>query len=115
MKKQSSHLTYKRFFRVPRCFGMVLFLVASASAIAHEITVFNLSGSNLVAGALVFPVGKTEFIWPYDETNLVFDHAGYSYSFPVAGDFHLTIDSVSVYAAEVMSTPNGFLPASRLR
>ena len=71
------------------------FLSFLGVAVAHEVTVFNYSGSNLVV-VLSFPVGKSSIEWPYGDTNMVFTHNGFLYSFPVTNDFQLTVDQVNV-------------------
>jgi hypothetical protein len=76
--------------------------------VAHEITVFNLSGGTVTAGPVNLPVGQTSFTWPYAQTNWVFTYRGTTYSFPVTQDFHLLIDRNNAYQTLVLSTTEWF-------
>lgn len=86
----------------------VIWLFTAVSAVAHEITVFNLSGGSVTAGPVTMPVGQTSFTWPYAQTNWVFTYRGTTYSFPVTQDFQLLIDRNNVYQTLVLSTTEWF-------
>lgn len=86
----------------------LLCFVTGLAALAQEITVYNLSGGNINAGPLTFPVGETHFTWPYAQTNLVFNYRGVAYSLPVDQDFHLHIDRQRVIQTLVMSSTEWF-------
>ena len=86
----------------------VIWLVFTFSAVAHEITVFNLSGGNVTAGPVSLPVGQTSFTWPYAQTNWIFTYRGTTYSFQVTQDFQLLIDRTQVFQTLVLSTTEWF-------